>query len=68
MNELVDNITIRDNSVSILFKGNEEEEAMLLADIIKNGAYVNYFSREESDLESLFIQITGHTEQDSGEV
>jgi ABC-2 type transport system ATP-binding protein len=68
MNELVDNITIRDNSVSILFKGNEEEEAMLLADIIKNGAYVNYFSREESDLESLFIQITGRTEQDSGEV
>ena len=66
-NELVDNITIRDNSVSILFKGNEEEEAMLLTDMIKNGAYVNYFSREESDLESLFIQITGHTEQDTGE-
>ncbi|WP_281532048.1 ABC transporter ATP-binding protein [Anaerocolumna aminovalerica] len=66
-NELVDNITIRDNSVSILFKGNEEEEAMLLTDMIKNGAYVNYFSREESDLESLFIQITGHTEQDTVE-
>jgi len=66
-NELVDNITIRDNSVSILFKGNDEEEAMLLADMIKNGAYVNYFSREESDLESLFVQITGHTEQDTGE-
>lgn len=62
-NKLVENVTIKDNSVSILFKGNEEEEAMLLADMIKNGAYVSYFLREESDLESLFIQITDHADQ-----
>ena len=66
-NRLVENVTIKDNSVSILFKGNEEEEAMLLADMIKNGAYVSYFSREESDLESLFIQITDHADQESNE-
>ncbi len=66
-NRLVENVTIKDNSVSILFKGNEEEEAMLLADMIKNGAYVSYFSREESNLESLFIQITDHTDGESNE-
>ena len=66
-NRLVENVTIKDNSVSILFKGNEEEEAMLLADMIKNGAYVSYFSREESNLESLFIQITDHADQESNE-
>lgn len=67
-NKLVDNVTIKNNSVSILFKGNEEEEAVLLSDMIKNGAYVSYFSREESDLESLFIQITDHTDPESNEV
>ncbi|MDF2802588.1 MAG: hypothetical protein K0S61_2491 [Anaerocolumna sp.] len=38
--------------------GNEEKEAGLLAALINNGVMVSSFSREESNLESLFMQIT----------
>lgn len=57
-NYLVQNLTIRDNSISILFKGNETEEAGILAAMIQNGAMLSSFAREESNLESLFMQIT----------
>lgn len=52
------NITIRDNQISILFMGNEEREAGLLSALIHNNVMVSSFSREESNLESLFMQIT----------
>ncbi len=61
-NTLVQNITIRDNSISILFKGNETEEAGILAAMIQSGAMVSSFKREESNLESLFMQITAREE------
>ncbi len=61
-NSLVQNIIIRENSISILFKGNEEEEANLLAVLIQNGARLSSFVREESSLESLFLQITEREE------
>ncbi len=61
-NSLVQNIIIRGNSISILFKGNEEEEANLLAVLIQNGARLSCFVREESSLESLFLQITEREE------
>jgi ABC-2 type transport system ATP-binding protein len=57
-NNLVQNIVIRDNSVSILFKGSETEVADILAAMIQNGAKLSSFTREESSLESLFMQIT----------
>ncbi|WFR56337.1 ABC transporter ATP-binding protein [Anaerocolumna sp. AGMB13025] len=57
-NNLVQNIVIRDNSVSILFKGSETEVAGILAAMIQNGAMLSSFTREESSLESLFMQIT----------
>jgi len=61
-NHLVKNITILDNSISILFKGNETEEAILLATMIQNGAMLSSFTREESNLETLFMQITNKEE------
>lgn len=61
-NNLVDNIIIQDNSISILFKGNEEDEANLLTALIQNGARLSSFVREESSLESLFLQITDSEE------
>ncbi len=61
---LVQNITICDNSISILFKGNETEEADILAAMIQNGAMLSSFAREESNLESLFMQITAREEQE----
>ncbi len=66
-NSLVQNITIRDNSISILFKGNETEEADILAAMIQSGAMLSSFTREESSLESLFMQITAGEEQEVSE-
>ncbi|WMJ89824.1 ABC transporter ATP-binding protein [Anaerocolumna sp. MB42-C2] len=57
-NPLVQNIIIRDNSISALFKGNEAEEAKILAAMISNGALLSSFAREGSNLEALFMQIT----------
>lgn len=61
---LADNIAIRENSVSIVFKGNEEEEADLLASFLARGVKVSSFTREGGNLESLFMQIT---ESEGGE-
>lgn len=57
-NTLVQNIVISNNSVSVIFKGNETEEALLLKTLVKEGALLYSFSREESDLEALFMQLT----------
>lgn len=61
-NKLVVNVTILDNSISVLFKGDENEEAALLANMIQNGVMLSSFTREDSDLESLFMQITNKEE------
>lgn len=55
-------ITILDNVVTLLFSGNEEEEASLLSSIIQGGGLISSFTREESSLETLFLQIT-HEEE-----
>lgn len=57
-NQLVKNVTILDNSISALFKGDEAEEAILLATMIQSGAMLSSFAREESNLETLFMQLT----------
>lgn len=57
-NPYADNIAIKNNSISITFKGNEEEEARLLAGFIEGGVRVSSFAREAGNLESLFLQIT----------
>ncbi len=56
-------ITILDNTVTLLFSGNEEQEAALLSSIIQGGGVISSFSREESSLESLFLQITHEEEK-----
>lgn len=61
-NPLADNIAIRNKSISITFKGNEEEEARLLSTFIQEGVMVSSFTREEGSLESLFMQITAKEE------
>ena len=57
-NPYVDNIAIQDNNMYITFKGNEQEEAKLLAGFIEEGVMVSSFTREAGNLESLFLQIT----------
>lgn len=54
----VENIRYLENSIAIGFTGDVNEEAKLLAKVIHSGAGVTYFAREESNLESLFMEIT----------
>ena len=57
-NHLVENITMKGNEFIVLFNGNDDKAADLLADMIGNGARVTSFSREVGNLETLFIEIT----------
>ena len=57
-NPLVENISIRENSISMGFKGERKEEAELLASLIRGNVLVSSFVREEGNLEALFMQLT----------
>lgn len=57
-NPLVANLSIRNNSTSITFRGNGDEEAILLKNMIMNDVMISSFKREEGSLESLFMEIT----------
>lgn len=63
-NSLVENIAIRDMSISIVFHGDKKDEAKLLHTLVENGVMVSSFYREEGNLESLFMQITNHSEEE----
>jgi ABC-2 type transport system ATP-binding protein len=62
-NRFTRNITIRDNLITILFSGDEVQEAALLSAMVQHGAHISFFAREESNLEALFLQITTQEEQ-----
>ena len=57
-NPLVENISIRENSISMGFKGERKEEAELLASLIRGNVLISSFVREEGNLEALFMQLT----------
>ena len=59
-NPLIENISTKGEKVYIGFRGTSEEEARLLKEMISHGALVSSFGREEGNLESLFMQITGN--------
>lgn len=63
-NPLVDNISTKNQSLCILFKGNEEEEAQLLYQLVSNQVKLVSFCREESNLETLFMQITDKSQDE----
>jgi len=58
-NHFVRNIVIQDNCISVIFEGDEREEAGLLTSLIKSGAVISSYKRESGNLEELFMQITG---------
>jgi ABC-2 type transport system ATP-binding protein len=55
----VEKISIQDDSVIIAFSGEDAEMAELLKTLIMSGVMVSSFHREEGNLETLFMEITG---------
>lgn len=62
-NPAIENISIRSDKVYIGFYGNSMEEGRLLSEMVGHGAVISSFGREEGNLESLFMQITGNEEE-----
>ena len=56
---LVEKISIRDNEIIIAFTGEDEEMAALLTSLVSGGVQIYNFHREEGNLETLFMEITG---------
>ncbi len=57
-NPAIQNIVTKEETISIGFEGNEEQEAELLKMLIENGIKISSYKREEGNLEELFMQIT----------
>mgnify|MGYP002770575188 FL=1 len=55
----VQKLSIRDNEIIIAFYGEEADMAQLLSNLILSGVKVSGFHREEGNLETLFLEITG---------
>ena len=51
---------LADGQVEIGFRGDEEATAALLRDAVGSGLRIASFARAASDLEELFLQVTGH--------
>lgn len=56
-------VTIDRDEFFVRFNGENGEEADLLTLLVENGIPVLSFSREQGDLEHVFMQITGHAEE-----
>ena len=56
-------ISIKDNCFAVGFTGDAQDEALLLQQLVDAEVLVNGFTRQQGNLESLFMQITGHKEQ-----
>lgn len=61
----VKSLSIHGNDLLVGFNGTYEEEAKFLKDMIDAGLPVRNFSRKESTLENLFMQITGHSREET---
>ena len=54
----VKSISIKVRKIQVEFDGNNEAESILLKNIIDTGAMINFFGREQRNLEGLFMDIT----------
>ena len=59
---LVKNISIDGDYISLGFTGEQDDEAELLAKLIRNNIKVVSFVRESGNLEEVFMMITGNKE------
>ena len=53
---------LQDGTVELGFRGDEAGSATLLHDAVTSGLAIASFSRAASDLEELFLQVTGQDE------
>lgn len=54
----VKSIAINGKKIQIEFDGNSSEESKLLKSIIDTGAMINFFGREQHNLEGLYLDVT----------
>lgn len=66
-NPLVDNLSIQEGLLSVKFNGEAKDESELLTNLIQNEVKISSFSREEGNLESVFMKITEQEEMEVGE-
>ena len=59
----VETITIRQEDIVVNFKGDRQEEIILLQQLLEAGTKVYGFVRERGNLESVFMEITNHEEE-----
>lgn len=60
----VQTITIKDEDIIVGFSGDRQDEAMLLQQLIDADVLISGFVRERGNLESIFMQITDHEEDE----
>ena len=61
---LVETITIREEDIVVGFTGDKQDEANLLVQLVDADVLVYGFVRERGNLESVFMQITDHEEDE----
>ncbi len=57
---MVKTLSIQGNTIMVSFTGSREEEALLLKKLVMNDVLVTNFSKESSNLETLFLTITNN--------
>lgn len=60
----VETITIREDEIIVGFSGDRQDEAVLLQQMVDADVLVYGFIRERGNLESIFMQITDHEEDE----
>lgn len=59
----VETITIQKEDIMVTFNGDRQEEIMLLQQLVDAEVMVYGFMREKGSLESVFMEITNHSEE-----
>ncbi len=66
--EIASSGLLRDGTVELGFRGDDGDAAALLARALGAGLVISSYARAASDLEELFLQVTGHDEPAPAEV
>ena len=59
----VETVTIQQEDIVVSFRGDRQSEILLLKQLVDANVRVYGFVREKGSLESVFMEITNHTEE-----